>query len=212
VVSRRSGSKGTICTVGQEYSRPIIARAPRYVVRKRSVRQFRSTLPASSHGTETPRPRSYSDVNRSRWAQVVEAQAAFGRTDWEFMEVSLLTLDAERQVCQEPSAYAVRRRVKPRSDKQCASTHQKEQLDCALAYTAAVRLTLSTRLPRECCLTLRSRRGPTASHQAREAVRHIIRLAGLASYRWPRLTSNVRPHENNSFCARSLECRIRPAN
>ena len=45
----------------------------------------------------------------------------------------------------------------------------------------------------ECGLTLRSRRGPTASRQAREAVGHIIRLAGLASCRWSRLTSNVRP-------------------
>ena len=42
-------------------------------------------------------------------------------------------------------------------------------------------------------LTLRSRRGPTASHQAREAERHIIFLAGLASCRRSRLTSNVRP-------------------
>ena len=46
----------------------------------------------------------------------------------------------------------------------------------------------------ECGLTLRSRRGPTARHQAREAVGHIIGLAGLAPRRWPRLTSNVRPH------------------
>ena len=43
-----------------------------------------------------------------------------------------------------------------------------------------------------CCLTLRSRRGPTACHQAREAVGHIIGLAGLAPHRRSRLTSNVR--------------------
>jgi len=43
-----------------------------------------------------------------------------------------------------------------------------------------------------CCLTLRSRRGPTAWHQAREAVAHIIGLAGLAPHRRSRLTSNVR--------------------
>jgi len=42
------------------------------------------------------------------------------------------------------------------------------------------------------CLTPRSRRGPTAGHQARDAARHIICIAGLASHRWPRLTSNVR--------------------
>ena len=41
-------------------------------------------------------------------------------------------------------------------------------------------------------LTLRSRRGPTALHQAREAPRHIMCLAGLVQYRWSRLTSNVR--------------------
>ena len=44
-------------------------------------------------------------------------------------------------------------------------------------------------------LTLRSRRGPTALHQAREAPRHIMRLAGLAQHRWSRLNSNVRPRE-----------------
>ncbi len=44
----------------------------------------------------------------------------------------------------------------------------------------------------ECGLTPRSRRGPTALHQAHEAPRHIIRLAGLAQCRRSRLTSNVR--------------------
>jgi hypothetical protein len=43
----------------------------------------------------------------------------------------------------------------------------------------------------ECRLTPRSRRGPTARHQAREAERHIIFLAGLAPCRRSRLTSNV---------------------
>ena len=47
-----------------------------------------------------------------------------------------------------------------------------------------------------CCLTLRSRRGPTARHQAREAVGHIIGLAGLAPHRRSRLTSNVRRRED----------------
>ena len=42
-------------------------------------------------------------------------------------------------------------------------------------------------------LTPRSRRGPTASHQARRAALSIIRTSGLASRRWSRLTSNVRP-------------------
>ena len=41
-------------------------------------------------------------------------------------------------------------------------------------------------------LTPRSRRGPTAGHQARDAVGHIICIAGLASCRRPRLNSNVR--------------------
>src|SRR5688572_1188764 len=45
-------------------------------------------------------------------------------------------------------------------------------------------------------LTLRSSRGPTAGRQAREVVGHIIVLAGLASYRRPRLTSNVRPRNS----------------
>jgi uncharacterized protein len=45
-------------------------------------------------------------------------------------------------------------------------------------------------------LTLRSRRGPTASRQAREAVGHIILLAGLAPCRRSRLTSNVRRRES----------------
>ena len=47
--------------------------------------------------------------------------------------------------------------------------------------------------PARRCLTTRSSRGPTAWHQAREAVRHIILLAGLAPHRRPRLSSNVRP-------------------
>jgi hypothetical protein len=42
-------------------------------------------------------------------------------------------------------------------------------------------------------LTPRSRRGPTASHQARPAGLRIIRRAGLASSRRSRLNSNVRP-------------------
>ena len=33
---------------------------------------------------------------------------------------------------------------------------------------------------------------PNGGYQAREAVRHIIGLAGLASHRRPRLTSNVK--------------------
>jgi hypothetical protein len=45
------------------------------------------------------------------------------------------------------------------------------------------------------CLTLRSSRAPTAGHQAREAFQAIFRLAGLASHRWVRLSSNVRHHE-----------------
>jgi hypothetical protein len=41
-------------------------------------------------------------------------------------------------------------------------------------------------------LTLRSRRGPTAGHQARRLARLIIQPPGPASHRRPRLTSNVR--------------------
>ena len=45
------------------------------------------------------------------------------------------------------------------------------------------------------CLTLRSRRGPTAGHQARSGgTRYIFTSPGLASCRRSRLTSNVRQH------------------
>jgi len=44
------------------------------------------------------------------------------------------------------------------------------------------------------CLTPRSRRGPTASHQARATgTQYIIRGPGLVACRWSRLNSNVRP-------------------
>jgi len=46
-------------------------------------------------------------------------------------------------------------------------------------------------------LTPRSRRGPTAWRQAREAVGHIIGLAGLAPHRWSHLNSNVRQRSND---------------
>ena len=47
-------------------------------------------------------------------------------------------------------------------------------------------------------LTLRSRRGPTAGHQARAGgTRYILTSPGLASCRWSRLTSNVRPRETH---------------
>jgi len=49
-------------------------------------------------------------------------------------------------------------------------------------------------------LTPRSRRGPTASHQARATgTQYIIRGPGLAACRRSRLNSNVRPH-NPPFC------------
>ena len=48
-------------------------------------------------------------------------------------------------------------------------------------------------------LTRRSRRGPTASHQARATgTQYIICGPGLASCRRPRLTSNVRPHKTQN--------------
>jgi len=53
---------------------------------------------------------------------------------------------------------------------------------------------------RECALTHRSRRGPTASHQARLQVRFIILPPGLASRRRSRLTSNVR-HQRSTRVA-----------
>ena len=46
------------------------------------------------------------------------------------------------------------------------------------------------------CLTLRSRRQPTASHQARVAALLIICHTGLAPCRRLRLNSNVRPHSH----------------
>jgi hypothetical protein len=51
----------------------------------------------------------------------------------------------------------------------------------------------------ECGPTLRSRRSPTASHQARATGWRIIRRAGLASRRRSHLTSNVRPHTKQLF-------------
>jgi hypothetical protein len=57
-------------------------------------------------------------------------------------------------------------------------------------------------------LTPRSRRGPTANHQARLQVRFIILPPGLALCRRSRLTSNVRPrmslHSRKVRCASSL--------
>jgi len=47
-------------------------------------------------------------------------------------------------------------------------------------------------------LTLRSRRGPTAGHQARATgTVYIFCGSGLASRRWSRLTSNVRPRKTH---------------
>ena len=62
---------------------------------------------------------------------------------------------------------------------------------CAEAlFNASACLRIRLRSP--CRLTPRSRRGPTASHQARPAGLRIIRWAGLAPRRRPHLTSNVR--------------------
>ena len=50
----------------------------------------------------------------------------------------------------------------------------------------------------QCCLTPRSRRGPTASHQARAGgTRYIFTGPGLASCRRSRFNSNVRPHSRS---------------
>jgi hypothetical protein len=46
----------------------------------------------------------------------------------------------------------------------------------------------------KCCLTLHSRGGPTACHQAPAgSTVYIVAVRGLASHRWPPLSSNVRP-------------------
>ena len=51
-------------------------------------------------------------------------------------------------------------------------------------------------LPHKCGLTPRSRRGPTASHQARAGgTLYIFTGPGLASCRRSRLNSNVRPRK-----------------
>ena len=51
----------------------------------------------------------------------------------------------------------------------------------------------STLLHRQCGLTPRSSRAPTAGHQARSGgTRYIFASPGLASHRWCRLNSNVR--------------------
>ena len=66
----------------------------------------------------------------------------------------------------------------------------------APAPLASGRSVCQGRVRSGCCLTLRSRRGPTASHQARATgTGCIIRGPGLASCRRSRLTSNVRPHK-----------------
>ena len=49
----------------------------------------------------------------------------------------------------------------------------------------------------QCGLTPRSRRGPTAGHQGPVGgTRYIFANRALASCRWSRLSSNVRPHTN----------------
>ena len=49
-----------------------------------------------------------------------------------------------------------------------------------------------------CGLTLRSSRAPTAGHQGQPAgTVYIVRWLALASHRWCRLTSNVRPHTSD---------------
>ena len=58
-------------------------------------------------------------------------------------------------------------------------------------------------------LTLRSRRGPTAGHQARSGgTRYIFASPGLASYRWSRLSSNVRQH---NLTAQTCVHTVRPS-
>ena len=53
--------------------------------------------------------------------------------------------------------------------------------------------------PARCCLTLRSRRGPTAGRQGPAGgTRYIFASPGLASCRWSRLSSNVRPRIHES--------------
>jgi len=53
------------------------------------------------------------------------------------------------------------------------------------------------------CLTPRSRRGPTAGHQARSGgTRYIVASPGLAPRRRPRLTSNVRRHKRDKSADR----------
>ncbi len=53
-------------------------------------------------------------------------------------------------------------------------------------------------------LTLRSRRGPTAGHQARAGgTRYIFTSPALASHRRSRLNSNVRQHQKNLSSVRA---------
>ena len=60
-------------------------------------------------------------------------------------------------------------------------------------------------------LTPRSRRGPTASLQARRSALLTIRPSGLAPRRWSRLTSNVRQRRNPvQFASRVGACRREP--
>ena len=63
-----------------------------------------------------------------------------------------------------------------------------------VAFVAGRQKQPTSRASVGCGLTGRSSGPPTARHQAREAARVIIRLAGLASHRRRPLSSNVRPH------------------
>jgi hypothetical protein len=56
--------------------------------------------------------------------------------------------------------------------------------------------------PARRCLTPRSSRAPTASHQARSVARYILHSPGLAPSRWYRLSSNVRQRSGSFFVHR----------
>ena len=60
----------------------------------------------------------------------------------------------------------------------------------------------------ERCLTPRSSRAPTASHQARSVARYILHSPGLASRRWCRLSSNVRRRKMHVAGRSAIICAV----
>jgi len=162
---------------------PRRTREPRHrpFARQRSAGVLAGTTafhwPASSVGTPCPDPVA---LRRS-------GSVFYPDRGWRFAP-ACCAAQSEGHVGQSPRSCSTLR-------ERCA--HEGSVARKALLPTSRVRLAAAPRRAHELGgakrnLTPRSSRGPTAWHQAREAVRHIILLAGLAPHRRSRLTSNVR--------------------